>query len=358
MFKYDYIIKGAGCAGLSIAYYLNDSGALENNTLAIIENRANYERDKTWSFWKTNKHDFEDCVIKSWKQFELINGNNKVNVACKNYPYQTIDSKLYYNKILSEIKKNSNIYFHTSDDKVDLNEGIFFNSVYNKDRKQKKSKIFWQHFYGMEIEINKNIFENNKFCLMDFKNTQNDNIHFFYILPFSNKKALIESTWISKETHFDIQKCKLQVENYIKNNIKIKDYNITFEENGTIPLFHNKIKTQNNEILIGSFGNMTRRSTGYTFLNIQKHSKYIIKNINNILRSPKYRIQSKYQFLDNILFKVIDSFPREMPEIFTNLFSKNSDSVIKFLSNESSYNDDINVINNMPKKLFLRALFK
>ena len=49
MFKYDYIIKGAGCAGLSIAYYLNDSGALENNTLAIIENRANYERDKTWS---------------------------------------------------------------------------------------------------------------------------------------------------------------------------------------------------------------------------------------------------------------------------------------------------------------------
>ncbi len=47
-----------------------------------------------------------------------------------------------------------------------------------------------------------------------------------------------------------------------------------------------------------------------------------------------------------------------MPEIFTNLFLKNSDSVIKFLSNESSYNDDINVINNMPKKLFLRALFK
>ena len=37
-----------------------------------------------------------------------------------------------------------------------------------------------------------------------------------------------------------------------------------------------------NEINIGSAGDMTRISTGYTFLNIQEHSKYITENIENI----------------------------------------------------------------------------
>ena len=35
----------------------------------------------------------------------------------------------------------------------------------------------------------------------------------------------------------------------------------------------------NKVINIGSAGGMTRLSTGYTFLNIQEHSKYIVKNI-------------------------------------------------------------------------------
>ena len=361
MFKYDYIIKGAGCAGLSLAYFLNDAGILKDKTLAIIENRTSYERDKTWSFWKLNDHDFEDCVIKTWNHFEILNEKKNINVECGNFPYQTVDSKLYYNKILTEIKKNSNIEFHTSDKLVNLNHGIFFNSAHKKNNtstNKNNSNFYWQHFYGLEFSIDQNIFNEDKFCLMDFNKTQDGNIHFFYILPFSNNKALVESTWISKETNFDYKKCRNEVEDYIKNKLKIDDYDISFEESGSIPLFHNKIKTQNNEILIGSLGNMTRRSTGYTFLNIQKHSKYIIKNIKDILITPKYKIKTKYQILDNILFKVIDLFPNRMPEIFTNLFMRNSNSVIKFLSNESHYLDDLKVINNMPKKLFLKALFK
>ena len=43
---------------------------------------------------------------------------------------------------------------------------------------------------------------------------------------------------------------------------------------------------------------MTRLSTGYTFLNIQEHSKYIRMNIENIQSAKKYDIGKKYQFLD------------------------------------------------------------
>ena len=33
---------------------------LKDKTLAIIEPRLEYKRDKTWSFWKVFNHNFED----------------------------------------------------------------------------------------------------------------------------------------------------------------------------------------------------------------------------------------------------------------------------------------------------------
>ena len=52
MKEFDYIIIGGGCAGLSLAYELEINDKLKEKTLAIIETREEYKRDKTWSFWK------------------------------------------------------------------------------------------------------------------------------------------------------------------------------------------------------------------------------------------------------------------------------------------------------------------
>ena len=52
MREFDYIIIGGGCAGLSLAYELDTHQKLNNKTLAIVEPRQEYKRDKTWSFWK------------------------------------------------------------------------------------------------------------------------------------------------------------------------------------------------------------------------------------------------------------------------------------------------------------------
>ena len=60
MKDFDFIIIGGGCAGLSLAYELEINNKLKNKTLAIIEPRDKYNKDKTWSFWKTFPHNFED----------------------------------------------------------------------------------------------------------------------------------------------------------------------------------------------------------------------------------------------------------------------------------------------------------
>ena len=121
--------------------------------------------------------------------------------------------------------------------------------------------------------------------LMDFNCEQRGSVHFFYVLPFSKNKAMIETTWLSKED-LSLKDYEAQIKNYI-NHLGIKNYKITFKEEGAIPLFYPIYKKEKNKINIGTAGGMTRLSTGYTFLNIQEHSKYIRKNIENIENQKK-----------------------------------------------------------------------
>ncbi len=354
MKEFDYIIIGGGCAGLSLAYELEINDKLKEKTLAIIETRAEYKRDKTWSFWKVFNHNFDDCVIKSWNNFTINSPDSSHELSNKKFPYQSIDSGKFYKKINSKLSSNSNISFFKNLNEIKSENSIIFNSVHEKELD--KSKL-WQHFQGIEIETSKNIFDEEIINLMDFNCDQRNEVHFFYTLPFSKNKALIETTWLSDLEDQSLMDYDLQLENYIKNNLGIKNYKINYTERGAIPLFHPLIKNNKKTIYIGSAGGMTRLSTGYTFLNIQEHSKYIVENINKIEKIKMYNIGKKYQFLDKIFLRVLKNNPDKMPKIFFEMFKASSSCVIKFLSNKSNIFEDINIIGRMPKLIFMRALF-
>ena len=354
MKEFDYIIIGGGCAGLSLAYELDLHSKLKDKTLAIVEHRDEYKRDKTWSFWKVSPHNFEDCTIKSWDNFTINIPSHLKHVDCKNMPYQTIDSGLFYQKIIDKIKQNTNIYFFKNINEVNTENSFIFNSV--GDKIDNKSSL-WQHFSGIEIETSKDFFDEKIFNLMDFDCDQKNSVHFFYTLPFSKTKALIETTWISDLNNTSLNDYDIQLKDYIEDKLKIKNYKINYKETGAIPLFHpNNIKRLN-QIEIGTAGGMTRLSTGYTFLNIQEQSKYIRKNIENIKDTKIFSIEKKYEFLDNIFLKVLKKNPEKMSQIFYKMFNSSPNTVINFLSNKSNILEDISIISKMPKWVFLKQLF-
>ena len=241
MKDFDYIIIGGGCAGLSLAYELDAKNKLKDKTLAIIETRGDYKRDKTWSFWKVMDHNFEDCVIKSWDNFSVNTETGHHEVKNKDYPYQTIDSGLFYEKILKRISLNKNIKFYKNTENLNIQNSIIFNSIPPKSNSELN---LWQHFKGVEIKTEKNIFDDEIFNLMDFNCDQRKNVHFFYTLPFAKNKALIETTWLSKLNNNTLNDYDTQLQDYIKNILKIKHYEIKYKEQGAIPLFFPKSKKQ------------------------------------------------------------------------------------------------------------------
>ena len=354
MREFNYVIIGGGCAGLSLAYELEINDKLKDKTLAIIETREEYKRDKTWSFWKVFDHNFDDCVIKSWNNFTINTSESSHELRNKNFPYQSIDSGKFYKKINSKLSANSNISFFKNLGDINSENSLIFNSVFEGELD--KSEM-WQHFQGIEIETPKNIFDEEIINLMDFNCDQRNDLHFFYTLPFSKNRALIETTWLSNLEDQSLMDYDLQLENYIKNNLGIKNYKINFTEKGAIPLFYPSFKNDNKTINIGSAGGMTRLSTGYTFLNIQEHSKYIVENIDKVKKVKIFDLGKKYQFLDKVFLRVLEEHPEKMPKIFLDMFKTSSNTVIKFLSNKSNVFEDINIISKMPKLIFIKSLF-
>tara|TARA_B110000967_G_scaffold24773_1_gene22779 strand:- start:4390 stop:5460 length:1071 start_codon:yes stop_codon:yes gene_type:complete len=356
MKEFDYIIIGGGCSGLSLAYALETNNNLKNKSLAIIELRTEYIRDKTWSFWKTVNHNFEDCVMKSWNNFSINTSSKSLKLKTKNFPYQTINSELFYKKINNKLLRNKNIQFFKNINDINTNNSLIFNSVPKSGAD--KSKL-WQHFQGIEIETEKNFFDTEIINLMDFNCDQRDNVHFFYTLPFTKNKALVETTWISKLDDNSLRDYDSQIEKYIKDNLGIKNYKISYKEMGAIPLFYPMYVNENKKINIGSVGGMTRLSTGYTFLNIQEHSEYIVKNIDKIKNIKAYTIGKKYKFLDHVFLKVLEKYPEKMPNIFFKMFVGSADTVIKFLSNKSNIFEDLLIILKIPYKwIFIKSLFR
>ena len=354
MKEFDFVIIGGGCAGLSLAYELEIHEKLKDKTLAIIEPRDEYKRDKTWSFWRVTSHNFDDCVKKNWKNFS-INIPDKTNyLQCEGSPYQSIDSSLFCEKISNRLNENKNIFFYKDIGQINLKNSFIFNSVPSI---KKDHRNLWQHFCGVEIESKSNFFDDEIFNLMDFDCDQRESVHFFYTLPYSKNTALVETTWLSKINDNSQKDYDKQIKDYIENQLNLKDYKIIYKEEGAIPLFYPIDKNEKNKINIGTAGGMTRLSTGYTFLNIQEHSKYIRENIENISNIKKYKISNKYQFLDEIFLRVLERHPEKMPDIFFKMFKASPKTVIKFLSNKSNFFEDLSIILRMPKLTFIKALF-
>ena len=368
MKEFDYIILGGGLSGLTLAYELNKQGCLENKTLCILEKRKEYSRDKSWSYWDFENNKFPNCVIGSWDTFSITLNQKTINITCPQSPYRTIDSKKFYDFVTDQLRSNDNIVT-VMDCTIQTIEGhaihtnkgnyvgkVIYDSLIDLSH---QTPTMYQHFFGCEVETDNDCFNENIVDLMNFDCSQDGGLHFFYTLPFSKNKALIETTWYSK-----IIKKKSEYQNEIDHYLREKNIKgkITYTEYGAIPLNLKKNNKKSNSskdyIKIGSAGRLTRASTGYTFQTIQSFSEQLAGNLklDRNLTVPNIR-HKKYDFLDEIFLSVMEHEYKSMPGIFFNLF-KSNDSVatISFLSDRSNWIQDLKVILSMPKLIFIKNL--
>jgi len=370
--KYDYIIAGAGCAGLSLAMHMIDNDELSQKKVLIIDRELKLNNDRTWCFWEKGEGLFESIVYKRWEQISFNTEHNYCRYSILPYQYKMIRGIDFYNHCLQSIKKKPNFelvhhsinHLFSSDDSTGVmlgEEWIAAEYVFNSIPPQKpllnsKEYWLWQHFKGWLIQIPAPHFDDLVATIMDFRvqGTEGDSA-FCYVLPLSPTLALVEYTLFSHSL-LDPPFYEKELLNYINSILGIKDFEILEVEEGKIPMTnYNFDLSQNNIINIGTNGGQTKGSTGYTFNFIQKHSKQIIENLLHH-KKPLIRSSSKFRFYDSILLRLLDKsiYPADL--LFDKLFSRNKiQQVFKFLDNESDIGEDLRIISSLPFKPFLNT---
>ena len=73
-------------------------------------------------------------------------------------------------------------------------------------------------------------------------------MYIFLYIAFSNNKALVETTWLSRMDNVLEKNYEEQIINYIENNLKIRGYKINYKEQGAIHYFiYNKKRKKYNQ---------------------------------------------------------------------------------------------------------------
>ncbi|WP_194777729.1 lycopene cyclase family protein [Pararhodonellum marinum] len=375
--KYDFIISGAGCAGLSFIHYLLQS-PLKDKKVLVIDASDKKQNDRTWCYWSKSPldiHPKKDQII-SWNNIIIQDEASTVNKNLDGSKYFHIKSSDFYDEILGRIKMYPNIEFlHEQVKSVTgkpgsaimvetVSSGSFechqlINSIPNLGTTMPQPEIK-QVFLGWEIVTDQACFDPNAAVLMNFKNLFADKVNFIYLLPFSEKHALIEFTVLAPESEQE-EKLEEKIKAYIKESLGIDQYAITFVEKGSIPMTTQQMPEPNvpNWFNIGSIANCTKASTGYTFYNIQKQCQELIARLSyesNAFKKTE-RSPRRFRFYDNIILNIIAKWPAAAPAVFKSIFASNpADQVLKFLDEETTLAEEIKMLSRLPFRYFVKSL--
>ncbi|MBO3698450.1 lycopene cyclase family protein [Roseivirga sp. E12] len=373
MKQYDYIVAGAGAAGLTLAYVSKNKQNFDKSIL-IIDREDKSKNDRTWCFWEKNENLFEHLVHKSWKHASFFGTGFNETYEIDPYSYKLIQGIDFYEYIKKSLSQDDRITWVKeeiqsieSSGKVitDQNEylgSIVFDSTFNhQELQQKPVTTLLQHFKGYFITSESPAFNPDACTYMDFSIDQEGDCRFGYVLPFDAHNALVEYTVFSKSLLKEDQYTD-RLETYVKR-LGITNYKVKEEEFGVIPMtdYSFQMRVSENVIRIGINGGFAKPSTGYTFLRGQKIITKMVDNLSKGIDPLKDLPFQKARFkkYDATLLNVLASGKYTGDEVFTPMFKKNgAKAFFKFLDEETSLKEELKIMSSTPILDFGTAFIK
>ncbi len=373
MKKADILILGAGCSGTSLAHYLESKGY--RGKTVLLDSRTNFDNEQRWCTWSELPDSMSGLVRNSWNEWTVCDQSGSTNQTSDYFSYKQIYAPEFFSQFHSKWQNNeSGVKLSLGERVEQIAEKPEFvevttnletwqaNLVFDARHKgsinlesiKNTSEVYLhQTFLGWEIEFQNSVFNEKTATLMDFRTAQIDGVNFIYVLPYSNKKALVESTSFSAKP-LDSAKHTLALKKYIAENYG-NNFVVKSKESGQLPMTSAKFPLKTGERIhsIGIAGGNARPSSGYAFHRIQRQTSEIADAIASGKSLPLNFASSKYNFFDDVFLNLIAKNPASAKDAFMLLFDKVSpDVLIRFLTDESSYADDFAIIAALPKILF------
>ncbi len=344
-----------------------------NKKILLLDKSPKTENDRTWSFWTDKPHRYDDIVYHRWDRIHFY-GDRELDLLDINpYSYQSIRGLDFYRYTLEAIKSCTHIdirYEAVTDisseasgiAKVSTNTGdylgqVVFTSIVDNFPDQ-DFHFVWQHFKGWVIETKDEAFDDRTATFMDFRIDQHGETRFFYVLPYSKNKALIEATIFSKE-RWPAEQYDPLIRNYISDYLELGNYKKVEVEYGAIPMSTSRFSRLRSRsiIPIGTLNDAVKPSSGYAFVRIQEEADQIITLLTE-QKSIILRRTGRFRWYDRTLLDVIIREKKSAKHIFSMMFQHNSpQEIFKFLNEKTSIWEETKIFWTLPFWPFLSSFF-
>lgn len=381
MQHYDFILAGGGAAGLSLALHLMES-PLANHSILIVDKDPKEQDDRTWGFWTAHPGPYAEITYRSWKQMQIagkaVDGRDYSDwIDLQSYRYHAIRGLDFYRFARRKLWAHGNVEFRRGVitgiedagtralvhmDGQTVSGGWVFDSIFRRGDRQAAAEGFHNLkllFKGWEIETASAAFDPQTIRLLDFRTPRNQDVRFFYVLPYTPSRALVEYTLFTQRPP-KRSEYESALRSYIMDTLGISDFEVAREESGGLPITDRPFPRRTGEriMTIGAKGGRVKPTTGYAFSRIQKDSERIVQSL--LKHGHPFDIPGDapvFRVLDAILLEIMQNQGDQIKPVFTELFKNNPvERILRFLDEEAPAAEILALMASLPPGLFLRTV--
>ncbi len=375
--EYGYVILGAGCAGLSFCYYLLEAGV--EDPVLILDQKTSFADDRTWCFWDVEPTPFSRSATKSWGSWSLHAEGRTIVHRTERYPYRCLTAVDFYEHALKSIAERGNVTLRLGEavegykahgGRVYVRtEAATYTARHVLDGRglppgspvfeEARREAVWvpQKFLGLRLRTRKPVFDPRVCTLMDFSVAQERGLRFVYVLPFTEREALVENVYLA-EARISPEEHRRELAEYLGSRLGLspEDYVVDGEERGYIPMTDYRFPRRLGEGVYsaGMLGGGSRPSTGYTFLRTQRYCRALAADL-AAGREPSVKLDARrYGVLDAVFLRFMLLYPERCPGVYRRMFAGvPAEALVRFLTEKSGAGDDLRLVGAMPKLPFL-----
>ena len=397
--SFDIVIVGGGLSGLGLACELAKP-EFSSLQVLVLEQRTCYVRDRTWSFWQTSStapNPYISLVRQRWQRWRVQqHGQHHVHEGTsprddlEAIHYCSLDSDAFYTAAQATLAGSNNVQMrlgvgvkHVLDGAqptVETVDGEVFVAKWVFDARPKKRHSdsgLVQQFLGVEIHTARDVFDSSTVELMDFHPSA-QGLHFFYVLPYSPRVALVETTWISPASFKP--EFESELAQFIETAVDGADYKVVYREQASLNLDLDSDLGLDTEpykqagrvasavhgkrvVALGRRAGTLRASTGYAFLETLVHSQRIAQSLSAAMHTgcldqwlaPSFVRAPLDQLMDDVFLHVLSRNWLKSSGYFMHMFERtDAATMTAFLSGRSTLRQRLRVAMTLSPLPFIR----
>ncbi|MEQ8332516.1 lycopene cyclase family protein [Nisaea sp.] len=361
-------IIGGGCAGMSLAARLAEANGPD---CIVLEAAPNFQGNRTWCFWdngQASRWNLETDF--SWPAWSLRKDGKEIVHRGSSYSYSGISGESFFRQQTAKIQASSNVRVILNSPVAAIKEdgalvfgpgeaGLVEADLIVDTRPVSQPDALLQHFLGWEVIVDEEIFDPTKAILMDFDVPQDRGLHFFYVLPFSAKRALVEATVLSPSV-WQRKAYEEALLSYLKDRFRLEaeQFQIIRRESGVLPMARRETENSENCVLLGTVAGAMKASSGYAFPFIQSQADAMAESILGGQKRPRTLKRGRLTaFMDDLFVEVLRRTPQRAPSFFRDIFfGTDADQFARFMMDDATMADRLAIVRSLPPGDFLAAL--